>query len=61
MIFKETLIKSLSVAVRDSRSPTYAARLSDFLLCLSCRQCPIHPYGAPSPRREGLCVENTIL
>ena len=30
-----------------------AARLSDFLLCLSCRECPIRPYGAPSPRGEG--------
>ena len=30
-----------------------AASLSDFLLCLSCRQCPIRPYGAPSPRGEG--------
>ena len=29
------------------------ARLSDFLLCLSCRECPIRPYGAPSPRGEG--------
>ena len=33
-----------------------AARLSDFLRCLSCRECPIRPYGAPSPRGEGLCV-----
>ena len=30
-----------------------AARLSDFLLRLSYRQCPIRPYGAPSPRGEG--------
>ena len=30
-----------------------AARLSDFLRCLSYRQCPIRPYGAPSPRGEG--------
>ena len=30
-----------------------AARLSDFLLCLSYRQYPIRPYGAPSPRGEG--------
>ena len=29
-----------------------AARLSDFLLCLSCRECPIRPCGAPSPRGE---------
>ena len=37
MIFKETLIKSLSFAVRDSRFPTCAAHLSDFLICLSYR------------------------
>ena len=55
MIFKETLIKSLSFAVRDSRSPTCAAHLSAFLIYLSCRLCPIRPYGAPSPRGEG-CV-----
>ena len=30
-----------------------AARLSDFLLCLSCRECPIRPFGAPSPQGEG--------
>ena len=53
MIFKETQIKSLSFAARDSRSPTYAAHLSAFLICLSCRHCPIRPYGAPSPRGEG--------
>ena len=62
MIFKETLIQSLSFAVRDSRfPPTYAAHLAAFLICLSYRRCPIRPYGAPSPRGEGLCVENTIL
>ena len=61
MIFKETLIKSLSFAVKDSRSPTYAAHLSAFLICLSYHSHPIRPYGAPSPRGEGLCVENTIL
>ena len=53
MIFKETLIKSLSFAVRDSRSPTCAAHLSAFLSCLSYRQCPIRSFGAPSPRGEG--------
>ena len=37
MIFKETLIKFLAFTVRDSRSPTYAAHLSTFLICLSCR------------------------
>ena len=37
MIFKETLIKSLSFAGRDSRFPTCAAHLSDFLICLSYR------------------------
>ena len=61
MIFKETLIQSLSFAVRDSRSPTCAAHLSAFLIYLSCRLCPIRPYGAPSPRGEGLCVEDTLF
>ena len=55
MIFKETLIKSLSFAVRDSRSPTCVAHLSAFFICLSYRQNSIRPYGAPSPRGEG-CV-----
>ena len=55
MIFKETLIQSLSFAVRDSRffPPTYAAHFSAFLICLSYRQCPIRPFGAPSPRGGG--------
>ena len=38
-----------------------AARLSDFLLCLSCRQYPIRPYGAPSPRGEGSVWDSGIL
>ena len=46
MIFKETLIKSLSFAVRDSRSLTYAAHFSAFLICLSYRPSPIRPFGA---------------
>ena len=46
MIFKETLIQSLSFAVRDSRfPPTYAAHFSAFLIYLSYRQCPIRPFG----------------
>ena len=53
MIFQETLIQSLSFAVRDSCFPTYAAHFSAFLICLSCRLCPIRPYGAPSLRGEG--------
>ena len=54
MIFKETLIQSLSFAVRDSRfPPTYAAHFSVFLISLSYRQCPIRPFGAPSPQGEG--------
>ena len=53
MIFKETRIQSFSFAVRDSRSPTYAAHFSAFLICLSYRLCPIRPCGAPSPRGEG--------
>ena len=53
MIFKETLIQSLSFTVRDSRFLTYAAHLSAFLIYLSYHVCPIRPYGAPSPRGEG--------
>ena len=45
MIFKETLIKSLAFTVRDSCSPTYAAHLSAFLICLSYHSHPIRPYG----------------
>ena len=52
MFFKETRIKSLPFAVRDSR-PTCAAHFSAFLICLSYRLCPIRPCGAPSPRGEG--------
>ena len=33
--------------------PTCAAHFSAFLIRLSCRLCPIRPYGAPSPRGEG--------
>ena len=33
--------------------PTYAVHLSAFFICLSYRQCPIRPFGAPSPRGEG--------
>ena len=41
-----------------SRSETHAfhtctAHLSVSLICLSYRQCPIRPFGAPSPRGEG--------
>ena len=40
-----------------SRSGTHASphmpRCSAFLICLSCRLCPIRPCGAPSPRGEG--------
>ncbi len=54
MFFKETLIQSLSFAVRDSRFfPPHVPRCSDFLLCLSCRLCPIRPFRAPSPRGKG--------
>ena len=61
MIFKEILIQSLSFAVRDSRSPpTYAAHFSAFLICLSDRQCPIRPFGAPSPRGEGWRYEESL-
>ena len=53
MIFKETLIQSLSFAVRDSRFPPHMPRCSAFLICRSYRQCPIRPCGVPSPRGEG--------
>ena len=31
----------------------HVPRCSAFLICLSCRLCPIRPYGAPSPGGEG--------
>ena len=42
MIFKETLIQSLSFAVRDSRFPPHMPRTS-----------PFSSYRQPSPRGEG--------
>ena len=33
--------------------PPCTAHFSAFLICLSYRQCPIRPCGAPSPRGEG--------
>ena len=45
--------KSFPFAARVSRFPTCAAHLSAFLICLSCRLCPIRPCGAPFPRGEG--------
>ena len=33
--------------------PPHMPRCSAFLICLSCRLCPIRPCGAPSPRGEG--------
>ena len=49
-----------------SRSETHAfhtcaAHLSVFLICLSYRQCPIRPFGAPSPRGEGFVSEIATL
>ena len=32
---------------------SHVPRCSAFRICLSCRLCPIRPYGAPSPRGEG--------
>ena len=56
MIFKETLIKSLSFVVRDSHFPhMFRAPLRFSHLSF------IRPYGAPSPRGEGLCVEDTLF
>ena len=34
-------------------APPHMPRCSAFLICLSCRLCPIRPCGAPSPRGEG--------
>ena len=31
-------------------APPHMPRCSAFLICLSCRLCPIHPFRAPSPR-----------
>ena len=39
--------------------PTCAAHLSTFFNCLSYRQCPIRPFGAPSPRGEGCDTRET--
>ena len=41
--------------------PTCAAHLSACLICRSYRQCPIRPYGAPSPRGEGLRYGGNLL
>ena len=41
------------IFVIRGEGPTCAARFSAFLISLSYRQCPIRPYGAPSPRGEG--------
>ena len=41
-------------------SPTYATHFSAFLICLSCRLCPIRPFGAPSPRGEGCRYEGKL-
>ena len=56
-IRRQTLVSSFRAISRNlchlrSRThvfPIRAAHLSAFLICLSCRQCPIRPYGAPSP------------
>ena len=40
--------------------PTYAAHFSVFLISLSYRQCPIRPFGAPSPRGEGWRYEENL-
>ena len=60
MIFKETLIQSLSFAVRDSRFPPHMPRCSVFFISLSYRLCPIRPFGAPSPRGEGWRYEENL-
>ena len=40
--------------------PTYATHFSAFLICLSYRQYPIRPFGAPSPRGEGWRYEENL-
>ena len=61
MIFKETRIKSLSFAVRDSRSPTCAVHLSAFLTLFHTAGVLSAPTGHLSRAGKALCVENTIL
>ena len=60
MIFKETLIQSLSFVVRDSRFPPHVLRTSPLS---SLSFIPLEPYpplrGTFSTRGR-LCVENTI-
>ena len=60
MIFKETLIQSLSFAVRDSRSPTYAA-LFRFPHLSFMPPVPYPPLRGTFPSRGRLPYENTIL
>ena len=68
-IRRQTLVSSFRAISRNlchlrSRThvfPICAAHLSDFLICLSCRQCPIRPYGVPSPRGEGWRYEGSLL
>ena len=61
MIFKETLIQSLSFAVRGSRFfPRICRVLLRFPHSLSSRRCPIRPFGAPSPRGEGCRYEGNL-
>ena len=60
MIFQETLIQSLPFAIWDSRFPPHMPRCSAFLISLSYRQCPIRPFGAPSPRGEGWRYEENL-
>ena len=43
----------MSFAIRSHAFHTCAAHFSVFLICLSYRQYPIRPFGAPSPRGEG--------
>ena len=67
-IRRQTLVSSFRAIARNlchlrSRThvfPICAAHLSAFLICLSCRQCPIRPYGAPSPRGEGWRYEGNL-
>ena len=60
MIFKETRIKSLSFAVRDSRSPTYAA-LFRFPHLSFMPLVPYPPLRGTFPSRERLRYENPLF
>ena len=61
MIFKETLIQSLSFAVKDSRFPHMCRALLRFPHLSFIPPVPYPPLrGAPSPRGEGWRYEENL-